>query len=219
MPSRKSRSRGRPVTYWHGGVPGLRQGEYLQPRSLTRTHSYADLDEEYPGAADRVHITVDKQYAVFHASAYVLPGQRPEGGTLYEVAPVGKLEPDPDDVPGQSYAVPRARILRVAALRVLLSPLEGQLAQRDHSLYVGGHKMYDPEGWLLAAPDRAHLPEVQHELDRQNELTLLTENIWRKQHNRPPLPRPSWLTRPADFDAYLQARMMDRRTPFRRLTD
>lgn len=207
MATKKSRRQGRPVTYWHGGAPGLREGGYILPRSVTRTSSYADIEADYVGAADRVHITIDKQYAAFHASAYILPGGTdPGGGTLYVVEPDGRLEPDPDDVPGQSFTVPRARIVRVAQTWVEMSPLEGHRAQRGHALYVDGTELYDPDGWQLAQSDRAHLPEMQHQLALENEVLLVLENRWRAMRGRPALPRPPGRERPEGFDAYWRAR-------------
>ena len=208
MTTRKPRRQGRPVTYWHGGAPGLREGGHVLPRSVTRTHSYADLEDDYVGAADRVHVTIDKQFAAFHAAAYILPGgSDPGGGTLYVVEPEGRLEPDLDDAPGQSFTVPRARIIRVAQTWLEMSPLEAHRAQRGHALYVDGTEVYDPDGWQLAQSDRSHLPEMQHQLALENEFLLLLENRWRLQRGRTSLPRPSWLVKPVDFDAYLQARM------------
>lgn len=200
------REAGRPVTYWHGGVPGLRVGDYLLPRSVTRTRSYADIVQDYVGSAEWVHITIDKDFAAFHASAYVNPDGRPGGGSLYAVRPGGRPQPDPDDVPGQSFTVRRARVIRVAQTGVELSPLEGQRAQRGHSVYVDGSEMYDPDGWQLAQNDRVHLPEVQHQLALENEFLLLVENRWRVAHGRPVLPRPPGWTTPPDFDAYRQTR-------------
>lgn len=205
---KKARPGGRPVTYWHGGVPGLREGSYLLPRSVTGTSSYADIEPDYVGAADRVHITIDKKYAAFHAAAYILSGgSDPGGGTLYVVEPEGRMEQDPDDTLGQSFAVPRARIVRVAQTWVEMSPLEGHRAQRGHTLFVDGTEVYDPDGWQLAQSDRSHLPEMQHQLALENEYLLLLENQWRSARGRTPLPRPSWLLKPADFSPYLKARM------------
>lgn len=216
MATRKPRRQGRPVTYWHGGAPGLREGGHILPRSVTGTSSYADIEPDYVAAADRVHITIDKAYAAFHASAYILPGgSDPGGGTLYAVAPEGRLEADPDDRPGLSFTVPRARIVRVAQTWVEMSPLEGHRAQRGHTRYVDGTEVYDPDGWQLAQSDRAHLSEMQHQLALENELLLLLENQWRSARGREPITRPSWLVRPADFDTYLQARMSGLGSPIR----
>ena len=77
--------------------------------------------------------------------------------------------------------------------------------------------MYDPDGWQLAQSDRAHLPEMQHQLALENELLLLLENRWRSTRGQTPIPRPAWLARPADFDSYLRARMGGLGRPIRRL--
>ena len=216
MATKKPRRQGRPVTYWHGGAPGLREGGHILPRSVTGTSSYADVDADYVGAADRVHVTIDKQFAAFHASAYILHGgSDPGGGTLYVVEPEGRLEPDPDDTPGQSFTALRARIIRVARTWVEMSPLEGHRAQRGHTRYVDGTEVYDPDGWQLAQSDRAHLPEMQHALALENEFLLLLENRWRSARGQMPIPRPTWLTRPADFDTYAQARMSGLGQPIR----
>jgi hypothetical protein len=90
--------------YYHGGPAGL---SWVLPPAETGAKSCS----EYGGAAvhrtDRVYVTTEKLAALIFAV-----GQGPTG-TVYEVAPIGELEADPDcDEPGMSYACPRARVVR-----------------------------------------------------------------------------------------------------------
>ncbi|HEY4529340.1 MAG TPA: hypothetical protein VIG97_03275 [Luteimonas sp.] len=54
-----------------------------------------------------MYLTTDRNAALLYAAA-----QR--RGVIYEVEPIGTLEPDPDcDTPGLSWQCERARVLRV----------------------------------------------------------------------------------------------------------
>jgi hypothetical protein len=106
---------------WHGGVPGLAPGALVLPSAVTGVEP-ATLGRvaELGGDAettrrDRVYVTSDRQVAAAYAALF-------PNGALYEVEPVGPVEPDPDClVPGLSARCLSARVVRVADPVVLLS--------------------------------------------------------------------------------------------------
>jgi hypothetical protein len=95
------------TTYYHGGPPHLKE---ILPPCRTRALSTADYGAENVCRSDRVYLTTlltgAAMYAA-HASA--------EPGWIYEVIPVGDVEPDPDynGPDGESVCCRRARIYRV----------------------------------------------------------------------------------------------------------
>jgi len=94
---------------YHGGVAGLSPGQKLLSPLLTDACSCADYDGEHC-RNDRVYVTTDAQEAAVYA-ALATPGGR---GDVYEVEPIGELEPHPAAAPGiGSYATPAATVVRV----------------------------------------------------------------------------------------------------------
>lgn len=105
------------MTYYHGGVPGLRLGDELLPPSVTGRQDSAariareQLDTDYV-REDRVYLGRTVDIASLYAAMYPLA----EGGWLYEVKPSDDMEPDPDyigDDPMDSVQCSRATIVRV----------------------------------------------------------------------------------------------------------
>jgi hypothetical protein len=95
---------------YHGGVPGLIPGQKLLPPLLTDACSCAEYDGGEHCRADRVYVTTDAEEAAVYA-ALTAPSGR---GDVYEVEPVGELEPDSAAVPGSaSYAAAAATVVRV----------------------------------------------------------------------------------------------------------
>ncbi|HYT52668.1 MAG TPA: NAD(+)--rifampin ADP-ribosyltransferase [Gaiellaceae bacterium] len=94
---------------YHGGVSGLAPGQALYPPSLTGTRSCADFDTAHC-RSDRVYLTTDQADAAVYAALAPLGGR----GDVYEVEPLGALEPHP---PGglctSSYAAPAATVVAV----------------------------------------------------------------------------------------------------------
>lgn len=80
--------------YYHGGHQP-RHG-ILRPQPVRR--------DGHPGNG-YVYVTTERALAATYAST--LPG-----GVVMEVAPEGKLEPDPESILGTSYRVRRARVIR-----------------------------------------------------------------------------------------------------------
>lgn len=101
------------MTYFHGGVPGLRLGDQLLPPTVTGVRAAVDFAADLPGAGavrrDRVYLATTELMASIFAAMH------PAGGWLYEVDPVGEIEPDPDwfGEPGESVEVGSAIVVRV----------------------------------------------------------------------------------------------------------
>lgn len=102
--------------WWHGGVPGLRPGDLVEPTTGTshlvdgcrecqaRRHGQTLMDGG--PRPDRVYITRDRDYARVYANGY-------PRGALYVVEPVGDIEPTGEADPVESFAVPAARVISV----------------------------------------------------------------------------------------------------------
>ncbi len=96
-----------PVTYWHGGRPGLRPGTFLLPPNITKAPSCSDFGAAGVHRRDRVYVTT------VQAAALVFAAGHPDG-VVYECEPVGQVTPDPDcNAPGLSFECEKARIVRV----------------------------------------------------------------------------------------------------------
>ena len=101
--------------YWHGGVRGLKPGDFLVPPNQhggQSLHRYAErcedsLAKEALRRGDRVFITTSKRIARAYAQAYV------GGGALYQVRGWGTHELDHDCPDGTSFMVPKAEIVAV----------------------------------------------------------------------------------------------------------
>ena len=121
------------VRYWHGGIPGLRVGELIEPgheRAIkdgcpiceARKAGTAAIDA--PSAhADRIYITTDRLYAKHYASLY---GR----GDLYRVEPIGDLLRSTEDS-YETYAVTAARVVSVYDRAVLLTWSERRRLYRE----------------------------------------------------------------------------------------
>ena len=116
------------TAYWHGGVPGLKPGDILQPghnRKLRDGCPYCEArarGEAHQGIdgpsqhADKIYLTTDRLYAKHYASLY---GR----GWLYRVEPLGDVQRSTEDsMP--SYTADAARIVSVYARAVLLTMSE-----------------------------------------------------------------------------------------------
>lgn len=104
------------TTYYHGGRPGRKLGENLLPPSITRVQCLSDYGAAGVHLRNRVYVTTDQSAALIYAAGW-------PDGVIYEVEPIGELEPDPDcTLDGLSYQCQRARVLRV--IRVSRSGLD-----------------------------------------------------------------------------------------------
>lgn len=93
--------------YYHGGPAGRQVGAFLLPPTATRARSLAEFGAAAVCRRDRVYVTTDRNAALLYAAGH-------RRGVIYEVEPVGTLEPDPDcNTPGLSWQCERARVVRV----------------------------------------------------------------------------------------------------------
>lgn len=110
------------TSYFHGGRPGMRPGQFVLPPSITGAKSMADFGAEGICRRDHVYVTTEFQAAALYGGMY----RSKKGGDVYLVEPIGELESDPDcDMPGLSYSVPKARIIKV----LRLSPSEVRMVR------------------------------------------------------------------------------------------
>lgn len=109
---------------YHGGVPGLSPGDLLRPgHSRDHLHPGCPWCEarangsshlgDGPSQRRAVYVTTDRAYARWHASLY---GR----GDLYEVEPVGAVEPSDED-PIPTWTCGAARVVLVVQRAVLLT--------------------------------------------------------------------------------------------------
>ena len=96
-------------TYFHGGFPGLKVGEYLLPACETGVRGLDDWSSSNSDDIGKfVYVTTNMPAARLYAAMY--PGKN--GGTVYECLPEGNLAPDKDcDLAGISFSCSRALII------------------------------------------------------------------------------------------------------------
>jgi hypothetical protein len=117
---------------WHGGAPGLLEGDSLRPPAetglaYTRVSQAVAQGTTSPISqrSDRVYVTTDLRLARVFASQYSLDGGVSGGGWIYQVAVQdSELEPDDDllSLPGVSYQCARATITKVWQRNVRPTP-------------------------------------------------------------------------------------------------
>lgn len=96
-----------PTTYWHGGPPGRKRGEFLLPPAVTKARSLSEFGAAGVHRVDRVYVATMLDGALFYAAGW-------PRGVIYECEPIGTLEPDPDcSMAGLSWQCEMARIVRV----------------------------------------------------------------------------------------------------------
>lgn len=94
------------MKFFHGGIKGLRRGDMILPPEQTGAPSLARFDSRDFCRQDRAYITTDKATAIIYAACL------PKPGAVYEVEPIGVVEPDPDcKMSGLSFMCPKARVL------------------------------------------------------------------------------------------------------------
>lgn len=99
--------------YYHGGYGGLRPGQLILPPSKTGAASTAQFGAADICRTDRVYVTTN------FAAAYTFACLHWSGrGKVYEVAPIGPLEQDPDATyDGYSFQCEAARVVRVRRVK------------------------------------------------------------------------------------------------------
>lgn len=152
------------LDYWHGGAPGRNIGDLIRSpnaRQVRTPHSLA-----LPIAitrADRVYITTSRGFAEWFAGQYVDDAHRVGTGTLYRVAPIGRIRTDPDFAgrPG-SYEVTQARVVDIERNRV--QPFAGADAARRFGPFMtwaDGSPVYDSNGRVLRSPQAREAGQSQ----------------------------------------------------------
>jgi len=113
------------VTYYHGGIRGLQPGDLILPPDETGAVSVADVGAPTEELSirvaqvhrkDRVYLTSDVFAARVFASLHP-NSRRRYGGDVYEVEPIGDVEPDPDYLVGDGGSVQAARARVVAVIQ------------------------------------------------------------------------------------------------------
>ncbi|MCM6777904.1 hypothetical protein NDR87_31600 [Nocardia sp. CDC159] len=120
---------------FHGGVPGIRVGELIEPGHGRRRHdgcpwcearargeSHFGMDGPSKHA-DLVYLTPNRLYAKYYASLW---GR----GDLYRVEPVGKVERSTEDSI-ETFTAPSARVVAVVDRAVLLTMSERRRLYRE----------------------------------------------------------------------------------------
>ncbi|MBF6368394.1 hypothetical protein IU469_22110 [Nocardia puris] len=119
---------------FHGGVPGLRVGDLLEPGHDRRQHDGcpwcearargdAHLGMDGPSQQVGVYVTSHRLYARHYASLW---GR----GDLYRVEPVGEVARSSEDS-FETFVVPAARVVAVLDRAVLLTMSERRRLQRE----------------------------------------------------------------------------------------
>ena len=122
--------------WWHGGVPGLRAGDLIEPGHERATHDGCPWcaaranGEAGPGGidgpskrSDRVYVTSHRLYAKHYASLW---GR----GDLYRVEPVGDVEASSGDTI-ETVTCAAARVVAVYERAVLLTMTERRRLWRE----------------------------------------------------------------------------------------
>ena len=117
---------------FHGGVPGLRPGDLIEPGHTRKVHdgcvwcaARAVLPAVLDGNADhadQVYLTPVRMYARYYASLY---GR----GDLYQVEPLCELARSSEDTV-ETWRVPAARVLVAVDRAVLLTNSERRRLRR-----------------------------------------------------------------------------------------
>jgi hypothetical protein len=125
-----------PARLFHGGVPGLRPGDLIEPGHARKVHegctwcaARADLPPEADGLPlheDRVYLTPERSYARYYASLY---GR----GDLYQVEAIGHLQRSTEDTV-ETWTAPAARVLVAVDRAVLLTMGERRRLYRSWSV-------------------------------------------------------------------------------------
>jgi hypothetical protein len=124
------------VRYFHGGAPGLKPGDLIEPRPPGEGKHLVDgcptCEARKAGAPIEgdgldptlIYVTTDREYARIYAGGYPL-------GALYVVEPIGELTPSPDPVP--SWGCEAAIVSGVYDACVRLSPAQVRRAVRRYA--------------------------------------------------------------------------------------
>lgn len=106
------------MNYFHGGIPGLSVGDYIESPDVTRTdHTLsryaAEMGAPHGTRTDAVYITPRQDTARAYAALY-------PDGALYQVEPVDVIGSDPD-APDEAVMCRRARVTEVVRSSVVFA--------------------------------------------------------------------------------------------------
>lgn len=149
MPAQRST---RPVTFYHGGCPGLRPDDPLLPSTLTGLRRTGDVPGQSPYRPHLVYVTTVRDLALMFAMQFSETTGTP--GTVYRVQPANRLAPDPDYDgfdPPVSYACLNATVRGIERQGVVHHPSIFKKVAR-FQFWATGEPMYTPDGYLLPAP-------------------------------------------------------------------
>jgi len=114
---------GSQIMLFHGGAPGLKAGDIIQPGHKRKTHDgcswciaresgQAGMLDPQSKHQDKVYVTSDRLYAKYYASLYGY-------GDLYRVRPVNPTPSDEDSI--ESFSCDSAVVVSVLDRAVLLT--------------------------------------------------------------------------------------------------
>lgn len=136
-------------TFFHGGVPGLREGSRIRPAASLKKLPPKYEMAEYDTDPNRVFLTVDRRLARAFAAQWLDTERgRVGGGDLYQVTAKGPLHPDPDyaHYPGKCVTAPLGIVTTVLERGVQLNDDLHTYAQR-FTTWSDGPAMYDAHGF------------------------------------------------------------------------
>ena len=123
-----------PMTFFHGGAPGLRVGGWILPPAVTGVATSEEY-ATYPDGVyrrDMVYLVTEvdqaKAFAGLCKTAAVGQGAKARGGDVYRVIPALLVSLDPGcRSEGLSWCAPAARIVAIVATSVRRGPYEKEL--------------------------------------------------------------------------------------------
>lgn len=140
--------------YWHGGPAGLAVGDVILPASeLSHMPGFYAMEDYADADPNRVYVTTSPLIAESFAELVIDWSRMPPvkvHGAVYEVEPVGSVEPDPD-YPGSGchFSCERARIVAVTKPRIWTASRDARLASMPHMTWDDGAPTYDARGYGL----------------------------------------------------------------------
>lgn len=110
------------MKYFHGGVPGKRFADLIQPPAVTGYRCASDYGAAHVHDRNKVYVTTNLEAAMMYAAMH--PSGR---GEVYEVKPIGELQADPDcSEPGLSFVCDRAKVVQ----HMKLAPYRAAMIRR-----------------------------------------------------------------------------------------
>lgn len=123
-----------PMVLFHGGVPGLRVGQWILPPAVTGVKG-ADKYAKYdPGVYDPalVYMVTDLEQARMFAAMCPTGSGPGRGGDVYRVQPTIPLALDPDcHIEGSSWCASRALVLGIVSTGVRIAPYRRAVIDAD----------------------------------------------------------------------------------------